>query len=101
MELGEPLDDDEDQQSESDSVPMVTRPQLDKIHAQLNDLTITQRTDKLTTVGLLVQRELASSSDLTRPEADQVIDTLSHVLNNEEPVRALDAILAGLELKAD
>jgi phage recombination protein Bet len=77
--------------------PMVTREQLAKLHAQLGDLDITERGDKLTTVGLLVQRQLASSSDLTKAEASGVIDLLERVLGDDAPAKALDATLAALE----
>lgn len=96
-----PLPGDDEYTEEDKLAETVSRPQLDKIHAQLNDLGITERVDKLTTVSFLVQRELASSSDLTKREANQAIDILSHVLNDAEPHKALDAILAELEIKAD
>lgn len=74
-----------------------TRDQLNKLHAQLNDLDITQRADKLTTVGLLAGRDLASSNDLTIAQASGVIDLLDRVLGDEQPTKALDAVLADLE----
>jgi phage recombination protein Bet len=75
----------------------VTRDQLNKLHAQLGDLDIKERADKLTTVGLLAGRSLESSNDLTRAEASGVIDLLERVLADEHPLRALDAVLASLE----
>lgn len=75
----------------------VTRDQLDKLHAQLGDLEITERADKLTTVGLLVKRPLATSNDLTIAEASGVIDQLDKVLAADAPVKALDAVLDQLE----
>jgi hypothetical protein len=72
----------------------VTRPQLDKLHAQLGELGVTDRADKLTTVSLLVRRELVTSQDLTKAEANSALDTLSHVLAADDPAKALDAVLA-------
>lgn len=77
---------------------MATRAQLNKLHAQLNQLEITERGDKLTTVGLLVRRpEITSSSELTKTDASSVIDLLDRVLEDPEPQKALDGTLAALE----
>lgn len=86
-----------EQSGDDAAVPMVTRAQLDKLHAQLGQLNITEKPDKLTTVGLLVQRQLASSSELTRLEASQVIDMLDRICHDPEPQKALDAVLAELD----
>ncbi|WP_370944046.1 hypothetical protein AB5J62_33735 [Amycolatopsis sp. cg5] len=75
----------------------VTRSQLDKLHAQLGELDVNDRGDKLTIVGQLVQRTLASSNDLTKLEATQAIDILARVLDSDEPKRTLDAVLGELE----
>lgn len=77
-----------------------SREQLTKLHAQLGDLGIDDRADKLTTVGLLVQRQLSSSQDLTHLEAKQAMDILARVLNSDEPQRSLDAVLGNLETPA-
>ncbi|QWF78738.1 hypothetical protein [Amycolatopsis sp. CA-230715] len=74
-----------------------TRSQLDKLHAQLGDLDVDARGDKLTVVGQLVQRTLTSSNDLTKLEATQAIDILARVLDSDEPKRTLDAVLGELE----
>ncbi|WP_158884078.1 hypothetical protein [Amycolatopsis anabasis] len=82
---------------QDDSEAMVTRSQLDKLHAQLGELDVNDRGDKLTIVGLLVQRTLTSSNELTKKEAAQAIDTLAGVLDSDEPKRMLDAVLGSLE----
>ncbi|GAA1962096.1 hypothetical protein [Amycolatopsis minnesotensis] len=74
-----------------------TRSQLDKLHAQLGDLDVNDRGDKLAVVGQLVQRPLTSSNDLTKLEATQAIDILARVLDSDEPKRTLDAVLGELE----
>ena len=74
-----------------------TRAQLNKLHAQLGDLEVTERADKLTTVGLLAGRQLTSSTDLTIAEASAVIDRLDKVLADPEPMKAFDAVLANAE----
>jgi hypothetical protein len=75
----------------------VTPAQLTKLHAQLNEFDIKERADKLTTVSLLVRRELGSSKDLTKTEASGVIDLLERLLADKEPGKALDVVLAAFE----
>jgi hypothetical protein len=75
----------------------ITRAQLTKLHAQLNEFDIKERGDKLTTVSLLVRRQLDSSNDLTKTEASGVIDLLERLLTDKEPHKALDAVLAAFE----
>lgn len=91
-------DEHENPDADGESVnPAVTLDQLTMLHAQLGDLKITERGDKLAVVGQLVQRQLSSSSDLTRQEASQAIDTLAHVLDSDDPKQTLDAVLGELE----
>ncbi|WP_410662050.1 hypothetical protein [Amycolatopsis sp. lyj-84] len=89
--------DDEDETDEDDDAETVSRTQLDKLHAQLGDLQVTDRADKLTTVSILVRRKLGSSSEMTKNEASQAIDILAHVLDSEDPARTLEAVLAELD----
>jgi hypothetical protein len=77
-----------------------TRSQLNKLHASLNDFGVTERADKLQMVGILARRELSSSSDLTKREASQVIDTLAGLADTDDPGRALDALLGQFEAEA-
>lgn len=73
------------------------RAQQNKLHAQLGELGLDDRSSKLTTVGLLVGRTIESSSDLTKAEASTVIDTFDRVLADDDPGKALDAVLAAAE----
>lgn len=79
----------------------VTRAQLTKLHATLNEFEVTEREDKLTTCGLLVRRQLGSSSELSKQEASDLIETLDGLLKQEDPGRALDVYLANLEEHAE
>jgi hypothetical protein len=89
--------DDEPEPASEDDGAQATRDQLTKLHAQLGELNVTERGDKLRAVGTLVQRELASSSDLTKLEATQAIDILARVIDSEDPQQTLDAVLGELE----
>jgi hypothetical protein len=91
---GPPLPGEEDEDS---ATPAVTRAQLTKIHAQLGDLKVTERADKLTTVGLIVRRTLESSNDLTKNEASALIEKLDDVLAATEPLREFDLLLSAFE----
>lgn len=79
------------------SEPVATKAQLTKIHAALNQCAITDRTDKLATVGQLVGRTLSSSSDLSKAEASNVIETLDRLCANDNPTQALDFYLANID----
>ena len=82
----------------AEAVPMVNREQLAKLHAQLNDLGITDRDSKLVTVGLIATgAPISSSSDLTLRQASRVIDALEKCLQDPTPGKALDALLGSLE----
>ncbi|WP_103339890.1 hypothetical protein [Amycolatopsis sp. CA-126428] len=80
----------------ADTAEPVTGEQMEKLHAQLGDLDVSDRGDKLSTVGLLVQRTLTSSLDLTKLEASQAIDILARVLDSDDPQATLDAVLGEL-----
>jgi hypothetical protein len=75
----------------------VTNKQLTKLHTTFNEFGVTEREDKLTMCGLLVRRELDSSKDLTKQEAANLIDTLDGLLQQDDPQRALDALLASYD----
>jgi phage recombination protein Bet len=77
--------------------PPINRAQQTKMHAQLGELGIKERADKLTTVGILVGREIGSSSELSVAEASGVIDLLERLLDDDEPAKALDAALATIQ----
>lgn len=80
---------------------LVTDDQITKLHVQLSKLDVTERADKLTTVGLLAGRVLGSSKELTRGEARRVIDMLEGVLAAPVPSEALDAALGRAQETAD
>jgi phage recombination protein Bet len=86
----------EDQPDDGGDQP-VTRAQLTKLHAQLNDFGIKERGDKLATVSALMGRELGSSSELSVAEASGVIDLLERLLDDDEPAKALDAAIAAIQ----
>lgn len=79
----------------------VTPDQIKKLHAQLNELGVKERADKLTTVGMLAGRALNSSTDMTMREASKVIDTLEDVLGHIDPAEALDAALGRAQDQTD
>lgn len=91
-----PGDDDEEPARDDDGA-QVSRDQLTKLHAQLGELNISERGDKLATVELLIQRQLTSSNDLTKLEASQTIDILARVLDSDDPKQTLEAVLGELE----
>jgi hypothetical protein len=74
-----------------------TGAQITKIHATLNDFEITDRAEKLRICGLLAGRQLDSSKDLSKADASKVIETLTRLGENRDPLRALDVLLGELE----
>jgi hypothetical protein len=95
-----PGEDDEPGEDMPPAVEAATRAQLTKLHATLNDFGVTERADKLQMVGLLARRELASSSDLTKDEASNVIDVLDRLSqqgDQDDRAAALAEHLADLE----
>lgn len=97
---GPPLPGEDDDEGAPPTVEMVTRSQLTKLHATLNDFGVTERADKLQMVGLLARRELESSSELTKDEASAVIDVLDRLSqqgDKDDREAALAEYLAELE----
>jgi len=84
-----PVDDDE---------PMATQRQLTKLHASLNELGVKERGDKLQTTSMLIGRQLTTSNQITAEEIQRLFEILDGCLGNEEPERALDAVLANSEI---
>jgi hypothetical protein len=78
----EPVVVDEAPEAEPDEVEQAavqehaTQAQLRMMHALLSDANIIERDDRLSFVSLTIEREIASSSDLTIAEASTVIDKL-------------------------
>lgn len=81
--------------------PPATKAMLTKLHTLLGELGVNERDAKLGTVNTLVQRRLASSADLTKAEAAGVIDLLERVAKDQDPQRALDAVLASIDTPGD
>ena len=61
----------------------ITRPQQAKLHALFNANDLKDRNERLAFTSGLVGRDLASSSELTRDEASQLIDHLEHLAAGE------------------
>lgn len=81
---------------ESQTEQPATKQQLTKLHTALGEFGVTDRDDKLQTTRLLVGRPVASSSELTKTEASTLIDKLDDLAKQDDPARALDAVLAEL-----
>lgn len=70
----------------------ITKPQSAKLHAMFNEAGIKDRDTRLRISAQLVKRPLASSSDLTKDEASELIDTLDQ-LAKEGPLGEMIAAL--------
>lgn len=73
-----------------------TKPQVTKVNVLLAACRVTDRDQRLETLALIVGHRLVSSNDLTRAEASTVIDLLEPITNSENPIAALDLVLAEL-----
>jgi len=76
-----------------------TKPMLAKLHAQLADVQVAD-TDRHSTLSMLIGRRITSASELSKAEAQRVIDQLERVLADAEPLVAMDALLAAAEENA-
>lgn len=72
----------------------LSKPQSRKIHALFNQIGWTDRADRLRASSTIVNRELKSSSDLTKDEAKVLIDTLERVAAGPDPAARLGELLA-------
>jgi hypothetical protein len=59
----------------------ITKPQLDKLHAGLHDIGVTDRDEGLDLVSTWAGRKITSTKNLTEPEAHAVIDSIEAVRN--------------------
>jgi hypothetical protein len=57
-------------------VEMITREQLRKLHTVFTSANVTDRDTRLTTCGLIIGRDVESSTDLTKPEASRLLTWL-------------------------
>lgn len=67
------------------STVSITQSQLKMLHALMNEAGITERDERLSFVLSVVGREVASSNDLSKTEASQVIDALKDRVPADEP----------------
>jgi hypothetical protein len=58
--------------------PPITKPQLTKLHTTLNNIGITDRDDYLILCQAIIGYHVASTKNLTKNEARQLIDTLEN-----------------------
>ncbi|MEU9888644.1 hypothetical protein [Sphaerisporangium sp. NPDC051011] len=82
--------------TEPQGVPpeLASKPQLGKINSLYRDIGWNDRADKLRATCVLVDRELTSSSELTKAEASALIDTLANVAAQEDAAVVLGDLLA-------
>lgn len=92
--------DTQDDVPADDAPPLATKAQLTKLHTVLGACGVADRTEGLTTLGMLVSRSLESSKELTKAEALYVIDTLDRCAAADDPAVALGEHLADLDRAA-
>lgn len=63
------------------NTPGITKAQQSKMHALFGDLNVTERDDRLRYASDAINRDITSSSDLTKSEASIVIESLQADLN--------------------
>lgn len=85
----------------ADPTAPATRAQLTRLHATLGEFGLDDRADKLRAAVALVGRPLSSSSDLTRVEAANLIDTLARLQGTDDPRRTLDLVLSNADGDGD
>lgn len=72
-----------------DAKPGITRAQSQKMHALFGDLNVTERDDRLRYASDAIQREIGSSSELSKAEASIVIESLNADLNAATAAQSL------------
>lgn len=92
--------DDPRQPGEAAPQAKATQTQLTRIHAQLGELGVKERAEKLPVVSTLIGRQLGSSSELTKDEAEWLGKQLKGVLADDEPARAFDDWLSEMRIAA-
>lgn len=81
--------------ADSEKAP-ATQQQMKKVHTLLSACRVTDREQRLDTLSLIIGQRITSSTDLTRAEASGVIELLERITKDENPVAALDLVLAEL-----
>lgn len=66
---------------------------LDKLHAQLAELQVNDK-DRHDTLSLLAARRISSANDLSKDDVQRLINRLDRILEDAEPLKAMDAELA-------
>lgn len=77
-----------------------TKPQLQKLHDLFSQAEWTDKADRLRAASVIVGRELAIATELTRKEASMVIDTLQHVTADPDPAVRLSELVGADEAGA-
>lgn len=72
----------------------ITAPQVKKLQTVFTKIGWTDRDDRLRAASAIVGRPLASSNDLTNPEAKILIDTLDEIASLSDPTTALAELVA-------
>ena len=85
---------------ENQPAAKATQTQLTRIHAQLGELGVKDRAQKLPTVSTLIGRTLQSSSELSKDEAEWLSKQLKGVLADQDPPRAFDDWLSEMRIAA-
>lgn len=67
----------DDQPPPEPAADTITRDQLTRLHASFGDLGITERDDRLRYASGVLGHDVASSKDLTRTQASQVLDAIN------------------------
>ncbi|PBC71525.1 AAA domain-containing protein [Streptomyces sp. TLI_235] len=73
-----------------------TAPQMRRMHAQLNEIGITDRAEKLHLLSALTGRQITTANDLSKRDAVEVIDTLTAAQKQADPAAWLRDITNGL-----
>jgi hypothetical protein len=71
-------------------VELITQPQQRKLHALLNERGLGDRERGLAAISFHLDRDLASTKDLTKDEASRVIEALERTAGQAEPVETDD-----------
>lgn len=90
----------EQQHAASDDVQAISRAQVTKLHATLTDLGVTERPYKLRVCAAILQRDVASTTELNKIEGSVLINTLDSISEGGDPVGRLAQIVADYEASA-
>lgn len=82
--------------AENGTPVQISAAQLTKLHTTLGELEV-KPDDKHNIVSMLIGRTITSTKELTKAEAHGVIETLERCLQDAEPARALDFVLANID----